>query len=132
MLYEFGAHLLKLRKAKKLTQQAIVDRAKALDPDLRLSDAVLGKYESDLAVPRLTEAAAIADVLGVSLDFLTSGENYRTLSLKDLNETQTQTLLDLSIYFRQQNGDNKRMSEKLEPTAEQAVLIAQLIREILR
>lgn len=131
MLYEFGARLLKLRKAKKLTQQAIVDRAKALDPDLRLSDAVLGKYESDLAVPRLTEAAAIAGVLGVSLDYLTSGETYRTLPLKDLSEEQIQILLDLGIYFRQQNGGNRKIAEKVEPTAEQVVLIAQLIKEIL-
>lgn len=69
MVYEFGARLLQLRKAKNLTQQALVDRAKALDPDLRLSDSVLGNYESDHTVPRLTEAAALAEVLGVSLDF---------------------------------------------------------------
>lgn len=69
MVYEFGARLLQLRKAKNLTQQALADRAKALDPDLRLSDSVLGKYEGDRAVPRLTEAAALAEVLGVSLDF---------------------------------------------------------------
>lgn len=69
MVYEFGARLLQLRKEKNLTQQVLVDRAKALDPDLRLSDSVLGKYESDHAVPRLTEAAALAEVLGVSLDF---------------------------------------------------------------
>lgn len=69
MVYEFGARLLQLRKAKNLTQQALADRAKALEPDLRLSDSVLGKYEGDHAVPRLTEAAALAEVLGVSLDF---------------------------------------------------------------
>lgn len=131
MLYEFGARLLKLRKAKKLTQQSVVDRAKALDPDLRLSDAVLGNYESDLAVPRLTEAAAIDDVLGVSLDYLTSGETYRTLPLKDLREEQIQLLLDLTMYLRQQNGDSKRITGKVEPTSEQAILIAQLIKEIL-
>lgn len=31
MVYEFGARLLQLRKAKNLTQQALADRAKALD-----------------------------------------------------------------------------------------------------
>lgn len=41
MVYEFGARLLQLRKEKNLTQQVLVDRAKALDPDLRLSDSVL-------------------------------------------------------------------------------------------
>lgn len=68
MLYDFGPRLLKLRKDKNLTQQMVVERAKGFDPNLRLSDSVLGKYESDLAVPRLTEAAALADVLNVSLN----------------------------------------------------------------
>ena len=77
MLYDFGPRLLKLRKDKNLTQQMVVERAKGFDPNLRLSDSVLGKYESDLAVPRLTEAAALADVLNVSLDYLTSGEKFK-------------------------------------------------------
>ena len=41
MVYEFGARLLQLRKAKNLTQQALVDRAKALDPDLLFGAALL-------------------------------------------------------------------------------------------
>lgn len=67
MLYDFGPRLLKLRKDKNLTQQMVVERAKGFDPNLRLSDSGLGKYESDLAVPRLTEAAALADVLRVNI-----------------------------------------------------------------
>lgn len=62
MVYDLGPRLLKLRKDKNLTQQTVVNRAKGFDPNLRLSDSVLGKYESDRAVPRLTEAAALADV----------------------------------------------------------------------
>ena len=90
MLYDFGPRLLKLRKDKNLTQQMVVERAKGFDPNLRLSDSVLGKYESDLAVPRLTEAAALADVLNVSLDYLTSGEKCNVLSLKELSPEQVQ------------------------------------------
>lgn len=132
MVYEFGSRLLQLRKAKNLTQQALVDRAKALDPDLHLSDSVLGKYEGDHAVPRLAEAAALAEVLGVSLDFLTSGETSRTLPLKGLNETQIQLLLDLVQTFRQQNASASNDTQQTKPTPEQAALIAQLIQEILR
>lgn len=91
----------------------------------------MGKYESDLAVPRLTEAAAIADVLNVSLDFLANGESYRTLSLKDLNEEQIQVLLDLAMHFRQQNGNHNKIEKMTEPSAEQVVLIVRIIRKIL-
>lgn len=131
MVYEFGSRLLQLRKAKNLTQQALVDRAKALDPDLHLSDSVLGKYEGDHAVPRLAEAAALAEVLGVSLDFLTSGETSRTLPLKGLNETQIQLLLELVQSFRQQNASASNDTQQTKPTPEQAALIARLIQEIL-
>lgn len=99
MLYDFGPRLLKLRKDKNLTQQMVVERAKGFDPNLRLSDSVLGKYESDLAVPRLTEAAALADVLNVSLDYLTSGEKCNVLSLKELSPEQVQLLMDLTAYI---------------------------------
>lgn len=100
MLYDFGPRLLKLRKDKNLTQQMVVERAKGFDPNLRLSDSVLGKYESDLAVPRLTEAAALADVLNVSLDYLTSGEKCNVLSLKELSPEQVQLLMDLTAHIR--------------------------------
>ena len=107
MLYDFGPRLLKLRKDKNLTQQMVVERAKGFDPNLRLSDSVLGKYESDLAVPRLTEAAALADVLNVSLDYLTSGEKCNVLSLKELSPEQVQLLMDLTAYIRTRKEDLK-------------------------
>lgn len=107
MVDEFGARIAKLRKARNLSQRALVDRAKALDPNLRLSHSALGSYERNSTVPRLAEAVALADVLDVSLDFLLRGEAYRTLPLKNLTDEQTQLLLDLSVYFRQQNSADR-------------------------
>ena len=115
MVDEFGARIAKLRKARNLSQRALVDRAKALDPNLRLSHSALGSYERNSTVPRLAEAVALADVLDVSLDFLLRGEAYRTLPLKNLTDEQTQLLLDLSVYFRQQNSAD-RGKKSMEPT----------------
>lgn len=113
MLYDFGPRLLKLRKDKNLTQQMVVERAKGFDPNLRLSDSVLGKYESDLAVPRLTEAAALADVLNVSLDYLTSGEKCNVLSLKELSPEQVQLL---SLFFSFEGTQQiQKMKSALKP-----------------
>lgn len=138
MLYDFGPRLLKLRKDKNLTQQMVVERAKGFDPNLRLSDSVLGKYESDLAVPRLTEAAALADVLNVSLDYLTSGEKCNVLSLKELSPEQVQLLMDLTAYIRtkkRRSQGHKRRSQghknAPKPTTEETELITRLIAEIL-
>ena len=58
-------------------------------------------------MPRLAEAVALADVLDVSLDFLLRGETYQTLPLKNFTEEQIQLLLDLSVYFRQQNRPDR-------------------------
>lgn len=129
MVDEFGARIAKLRKTRKLSQRALADRAKAFDPNLRLSHSALGNYERNVTVPRLAEAVAIADVLDVSLDFLLRGEAYRTLPLKSLTEEQIQLLLDLSTYFRRQNNLD-REKKCTEPTKEQVALFTQLMKEI--
>jgi transcriptional regulator with XRE-family HTH domain len=131
MLYDFGPRLLKLRKDKNLTQQMVVERAKGFDPNLRLSDSVLGKYESDLAVPRLTEAAVLADVLNVSLDYLTSGEKCNVLSLKELSPEQVQLLMDLTAYIRTKKRRSQGHKNAPKPTTEETELITRLIAEIL-
>lgn len=100
MLYDFGPRLLKLRKDKNLTQQMVVERAKGFDPNLRLSDSVLGKYESDLAVPRLTEAAVLADVLNVSLRRWTKGYTIKQLNM-DCQPTGITALMRHRAVFSQ-------------------------------
>lgn len=131
MLYDLGPRLLKLRKDKNLTQQTVVNRAKGFDPNLHLSDSVLGKYESDLAVPRLTEAAALADVLNVSLDYLAYGENCDVLPLRGLSPEQVKLLVDLSAYIRDKKRNDLRYETTSKITVEQSKLIARLIDEIL-
>lgn len=129
MVDDFGMHIAQLRKSRKLSQRALADRAKALDPTLRLSHSALGNYERNITVPRLAEAVELADVLNVSLDFLLRGETYRTLPLKNLTEEQIQLLLDLSAYFRQQNSQD-REKKSVEPTKEQVALFARLMKKI--
>ena len=131
MVYDLGPRLLKLRKDKNLTQQTVVNRAKGFDPNLRLSDSVLGKYESDRAVPRLTEAAALADVLNVSLDYLACGENCDVLPLRGLSPEQVKLLVDLSAYIRDKKRNDLRYETTSKITVEQSKLIARLIDEIL-
>ena len=129
MVDDFGARIAKLRKARKLSQRTLADRAKALDPNLRLSHSALGNYERNVTVPRLAEAVALADVLDVSLDFFLCGETYRTLPLTNLTEEQIQLLLDLSAYFRRNNGLDQE-KKGLEPTKEQVALFARMMKEI--
>lgn len=59
----FGKRLGEVRKDKKLSQD---DLAKKMD----LQGAVIGRYERDEVKPSIEVAARIAQVLGVSLDYL--------------------------------------------------------------
>lgn len=59
----FGKRLLEVRKDKKMSQD---DLAKKLD----VHGAVTGRYERDEVKPSIEVAAKIAQVLGVSLDYL--------------------------------------------------------------
>lgn len=132
MLYDFGARLTKLRREKNLTQQNIVDKAKAKDPDLRLTDSSLGKYENDNTVPRLTEAAIIAEILEVSLDYLADGEKCRTLSLKELNDGQVQLLVDMATFFKKKKSSNPEGRIRTFLTEEESLLLARMLDQMLK
>jgi transcriptional regulator with XRE-family HTH domain len=59
----FGKRLGEVRKDKKMSQDEL---AKKMD----LQGAVIGRYERDEVKPSIEVAAKIAQVLGVSLDYL--------------------------------------------------------------
>ena len=59
----FGKRLTEVRKMKKLSQEEV---AKKLDAH----GAVIGRYERDEVKPSIEVAAAIAEALEVSLDYL--------------------------------------------------------------
>lgn len=59
----FGKRLTEVRKAKKFSQDEL---AKKLD----VHGAVIGRYERDEVKPSIETAAAIAEALEVSLDYL--------------------------------------------------------------
>lgn len=90
MVDKYEVRIAKRRKAQILSQRTLVDRAKALDTNLRLSHSALGGYKKKSTMPHLAEAVALADILDVSLDFLLRGEANRTLPLKNLTDEQLQ------------------------------------------
>lgn len=127
VVYDLGPRLLLLRRKKKLTQQKLVLRAKELDPDLRLTDAALGKYENDRAIPRLAEAAAIADVLGVSLDYLANGEKDHAIPVKGLTEEQIEFVIALTETLQKFNRGDPRLANETETPSELAEWMARML-----
>lgn len=132
MLYDLGPRLASLRRKRNLTQQELVNRAKARDPHLRLTDSALGKYENDQSVPRLAEAAALADVLGVSLDYLASGEACDTLPVKGLTGEQTALIAEMIEMLRKANAGEFQTDDGTKPSPEQAMLFARMIAQFVQ
>lgn len=60
---EFGKRLTDLRKAQGISQTELASR-------LEIHKNVLGRYERDQAKPSIEIASRIAELLGVSLDYL--------------------------------------------------------------
>ena len=61
---EFGSIIVKLRKEQGISQTDLADR-------LGIHKNVLGRYERNEVLPSIEIARKIADILDVSLDFLT-------------------------------------------------------------
>jgi transcriptional regulator with XRE-family HTH domain len=59
----FGPRIISIRKERKISQSELAEKA-------GIHSNVLGRYEREEATPSVETAARLADVLGVSLDYL--------------------------------------------------------------
>lgn len=80
--------------------------ARKLANQLRPSD------ENDTAVPTLENAAALAEALHVSLDYLLYGEKSRTLPLQKMSENRVQLLTDLAQEFAAPTSHGAAFSDR--------------------
>ena len=78
-MFDMGKRICKLRRDAHLSQ-------KQLGEKIGKSASTIGSYENDTAVPTLENAAALAEALHVSLDYLLYGEKGRTLPLQKMSE----------------------------------------------
>ena len=91
-MFDMGKRICKLRRDAHLSQ-------KQLGEKIGKSASTIGSYENDTAVPTLENAAALAEALHVSLDYLLYGEKSRTLPLQKMSENRVQLLTNLAQEF---------------------------------
>lgn len=79
----FGKRLTEVRKSKKISQDE-------LGKTLNVVGAVIGRYERDEVKPSIDTAAAIAEALEVSLDYLVGNTDllFDKLIVKRMNDIQ--------------------------------------------
>ncbi len=119
MVYDFASRLIMLRKKRGWSQQDVAQR-------IGKSDSAIGTYENDTAMPSLEAAAALADVFGVSLDYLLEGEKSRTVSVKGLTDAQACLLTELAQEFAAPTGHGPMMS------ASQERLLSRVVAEFVK
>ena len=101
----WAKRICKLRRDAHLSQ-------KQLGEKIGKSASTIGSYENDTAVPTLENAAALAEALHVSLDYLLYGEKSRTLPLQKMSENRVQLLTDLAQEFAAPTSHGAAFSDR--------------------
>ena len=126
-MFDMGKRICKLRRDAHLSQ-------KQLGEKIGKSASTIGSYENDTAVPTLENAAALAEALHVSLDYLLYGEKLqlrccalpphvsldyllygeksRTLPLQKMSENRVQLLTDLAQEFAAPTSHGAAFSDR--------------------
>ena len=78
----FGANLKKLREDSHLSQEQLADA-------IGVSKSTIGMYEQGRRVPSVEMLVQMADLFGVSLDYLITGKEFSGMETTE-NEVTTQ------------------------------------------
>lgn len=110
-----GARIAALRKAAGMNQSQLADR-------LKISPSAVGMYEQGRREPALDTLVALANVFGVSIDYLVTG--------RPASEAEQQTLNDL-LLDRVATTDTRLDNRPQRPFSRQelAVLFASMLME---
>lgn len=102
--YSMGKTIVKLRKARGWTQQQLADK-------LQISDKAVSKWEQDGGMPSVEFLPALADLFGVSIDYLMTGKETEpqiiTMSKAELCAKNDDTSLLKDLSYMQKDENNK-------------------------
>lgn len=93
MIFDFGYRLRELRVQKKLTQAQVAKR-------LSLSKATISGYENNIKTPSLDVLVKLANLYGVSSDYILGLQSHQMLSVDGLTERQQEIVNSLLCEFR--------------------------------
>ena len=98
-IFDFGLRLRELREKKRLSQQQLADW-------LGLTRSSISNYENNTQTPPADTLVRLADIYGVSVDYLLGVKNDRKLVLviEGLTPSQEKALEILAEEFREANS----------------------------
>ena len=80
-MVDFSQRLKQLRKDKYLTQAQVADR-------IGVTSSMVSSYETDIRLPSYTVMLRIADLFGVSVDYLLGRQEKRMLDISALTDEE--------------------------------------------
>ena len=92
-MVDFSVRLKQLRSDKHLTQVQVAER-------IGVTPSMVSAYESDLKVPGLDTIIRIANLFGVTVDYLLCRENKRFIDISDLSNEEAAVICNMIAILR--------------------------------
>lgn len=119
--HSIGKTIADLRKAKGWTQVELAER-------LNVSDKTISKWESEAGYPEFTTLPQLANIFGVSLDYLITGKKEEpqiiTMSKAELCAKTNDVSLLNDIKYQQQDENNKCLIDYIKQYESLNVFVA--------
>ena len=90
---DFSQRLKKLRTDKHLTQAQVAKR-------VGVTASMVSSYETDIRLPSYVVMMRLADLFGVSVDYLLGREEKRLLDISELTDAEAAVVCDMVNILR--------------------------------
>lgn len=87
-MVDFSQRLRQLRKDKHLTQAQVAQR-------IGVTTSMVSSYETDIRLPSYEVMVRIADVFGVTVDYLLCRQEKRFLDISELSDEEAAVVCDM-------------------------------------
>lgn len=95
-MVEFALRLRQLRKDKHLTQAQVASR-------IGVTPSMVSSYETDIRLPSYDVMMRIADVFGVTVDYLLCRQEKRFVDISDLTEEEASVVCSVVEVLRKKH-----------------------------
>lgn len=92
-MVDFSQRLKKLRTDKHLTQAQVAKR-------VGVTASMVSSYETDIRLPSYEVMIRLADLFGVSVDYLLGREEKRLLDISELTDAEAAVVCDMVNLLR--------------------------------
>ena len=94
-MVDFSQRLKQLRKGKRLTQEQVAQR-------IGVTASMVSSYETDIRLPSYEVLIKIANLFGVTVDYLLCLDDKRFLDISSLSDEEAAVICDMVNLLKRQ------------------------------